>query len=314
MLRSIDCTPDDPGACPDAAICRDNRCVADHLAFVKQALACLVRVGTSGCQFVHPLEAARWALDPEGIPRGAEAGNRDRRVLTETPQNPGFSREDAALAIAFLSDRDDCSAADDGLFNSDPFLEGINAPLGPLGPFRCFEFGINCDGFTQNTAIGQNRAPGPRLNCRPTSYDRDMETNKVNSQNRPWLFPVDEYVSFFQTLKREPRRVVMHALAGPIPRADAPQPIEVFTAPRTAAPGLRPTCQGSGERTGHPAIRIQSVVSSFGDYGAFNAGVDALGVDLPADICQNDYTAGLRLFSATIGKALTPPDPLTPED
>ena len=73
---------------------------------------CIATLGTGGCGFEQPLWAIVAALDPEFSGGGA---------------NAGFVRDRAALAIVILSDEDDCSAADEGLYDvADLFLGNPN--------------------------------------------------------------------------------------------------------------------------------------------------------------------------------------------
>ncbi|MCA9665120.1 MAG: VWA domain-containing protein [Myxococcales bacterium] len=113
---------------------------ADAVQAVNDAFACIARLGTDGCGFESPLEAARLALQPA--------------------TNPGFRRPDAQLAIVFITDEDDCSAQNPVLF--DPTQQALSDPLGPLTSFRCFEFGVQCD-------VNDRNLLGPRFNCVPTS-------------------------------------------------------------------------------------------------------------------------------------------------
>jgi hypothetical protein len=108
---------------------------------LQQAVACIVgQLGTSGCSFGQPLEAARRALDPR---HGAGAG---------------LVRDEALLAVLVLTNLDDCSAANPALF--DPRDSHLTDPMGPLSLFRCFEFGIACD-------VNDRWNLGPRKDCRP---------------------------------------------------------------------------------------------------------------------------------------------------
>jgi len=111
----------------------------DGIEQVERAFACIAQLGTGGCGFEHPLEAARRALDPT------------------LNVNPGFIRKDAILAIVWVTDEDDCSAKKLQLF--DPAQQGLSDPLGPLTSFRCTEFGISCD--------KNGRQPGVRHKCQP---------------------------------------------------------------------------------------------------------------------------------------------------
>lgn len=75
-------------------------------------VACVARLGTSGCAFEHQLESVLKAVTPSGSAIRFHAdtvGQGDRA-------NVGFVREDSILAVVVLSDEDDCSAADPELF------------------------------------------------------------------------------------------------------------------------------------------------------------------------------------------------------
>lgn len=181
----------------------------DAGARTEEALAKLVSVGMEGCGFEQPLEAARRALDPA------------------TSQGFG-QRVDAALAVVFLTDEDDCSAKRTILFN--PTLQSIDAPLGPLSSFRCFEFGIQCD-------INDRNVAGPRHNCVP-AYD--------------YLHSVDGYRAFFSSL-RAPGWVHLATISGPT------QPVAVGK--DGPNPMLMPSCQSIGG-SAVPAIRLQAALES----------------------------------------------------
>ncbi|MGZ3439224.1 MAG: hypothetical protein ACXVDD_06900, partial [Polyangia bacterium] len=97
----------------------DNQLSGDaNVPDVAAALTALADVGTAGCAFRHPLEAAYRALHDQ------------------IPENAAFLRADALLVVVFVSDGDDCSAPP----NSDLF--DANAT-----PFACTRFGIACNGM-----------------------------------------------------------------------------------------------------------------------------------------------------------------------
>jgi hypothetical protein len=77
--------------------------------------ACIASLGTEGCGYEQPLEAALMALTVQ-----ARSGY----------PNEGFLRDDSILAIVFVTDEDDCSASNPELF--DPMRED----LGPAN-LRC---------------------------------------------------------------------------------------------------------------------------------------------------------------------------------
>jgi len=73
----------------------------DDPAAIAHDVACVEVLGEDGCSFQQPLAAARRALIDH-------AGD----------TNAGFLRDDTLLAIVFVTNGDDCSAADDDFFNS----------------------------------------------------------------------------------------------------------------------------------------------------------------------------------------------------
>jgi hypothetical protein len=173
---------------------------ADSLPRAAESFACIAQLGTFGCGFEQPLEAARRALDPAG-------------------PNRGFLRDDASLAVIVLSDEDDCSAVSpDALFDPDPKL------LGPLGSFRCSEFGLSCI---------NDRQSGLRTGCEPA---------------KDWLVKVDEVAATFKALR--PGRFFFAALAG------ATSPVVVGA--EKGAPVLEPSCY-SALGSAVPAIRLKAV-------------------------------------------------------
>ncbi len=76
-----------------------------------QDFACLAQLGVGGCGFEQQMEAALIAL-------------------TKQPYNSGFMRKNAPLAIIFITDEDDCSAKETGIFNPK------DTKMGPF-PSRC---------------------------------------------------------------------------------------------------------------------------------------------------------------------------------
>ncbi|RLB49953.1 MAG: hypothetical protein DRJ42_19920 [Deltaproteobacteria bacterium] len=97
-----------------------------------QDFSCVAQVGTTGCGYEQPLEAALRALTPStsDITFLDGAGHRDG-------ENAGFVRDDAILAVVVITDEDDCSVADPGLFD----LESARYPYDPMAPSpRCFAY------------------------------------------------------------------------------------------------------------------------------------------------------------------------------
>jgi hypothetical protein len=75
------------------------------------AAACLPDVGSQGCGFEHPLEAALKALSPKASPLHFLHGHGHADA-----ENAGFLRDDSLLVVVVVTDEDDCSAEDPTLF------------------------------------------------------------------------------------------------------------------------------------------------------------------------------------------------------
>lgn len=92
--------------------------LGDDVAALSATFRCMAALGTGGCGLERQLDAARAALV-------------DRAASGEP--NEGFIRGDSLVGIIFVTDEDDCSAADDSIY--DPTASGT---LGPYG-VRCAE-------------------------------------------------------------------------------------------------------------------------------------------------------------------------------
>ncbi len=209
---------------------------------IDQVFSCIASLGTGGCGFEHQLQSLRAALDPDLMP----------------PENHGFLREEAVLAIILLTDEDDCSAPPDTpLF--DPSQTLITDPLGPLDSFRCNEFGHLCGG----------RRP-------PRTAVSNLQDCQSAEDGR--LIKVAELVAFFKTLKADPNDVMVAAVAGPA----TPYSIALERQPgrrgtSQSQPSVVPSCM-SANGTADPAVRIREFVEGFGTNGTL------------LSICADDFT------------------------
>ncbi|MFH2011052.1 MAG: hypothetical protein ABI333_30915 [bacterium] len=168
----------------------------------------------SGCGFEQPLAAVAKALDP-----------------VQTPENQSFFRPNAGLAVVLMTDEDDCSAADDSVF--DP---GATATLGPLSSFRCFEWGVVCD--------EDPRMPGAKTNCRPRTAGEGGLLHE----------PAELADMIFEHKSRS--SVVFATVAEPADFVNVS--INQYSEPQ-----LDPVCVD----TGMPGIRLRSFMEQFGDDG-----------------------------------------------
>ncbi|MCU1280710.1 MAG: hypothetical protein JWM53_4256 [bacterium] len=197
-----------------------------NVSDVTAALTALADVGTAGCAFRSPLEAAYRALHDQ------------------IPENVAFLRSDALLAIVFVSDADDCSAP----FTTDLFdasAAGVTK-YGALDPFRCTQFGIACDGM-----------PVP-----PTSISGLTGCVPQTMADGGKLIDVDRYLDFFNKpaaqggVKVDPGDVILVGLTGPSDpvgvTVDAMQPVLNHSC-------LLPT---DARFFGDPAVRLRSVIGA----------------------------------------------------
>ena len=238
----------------------------DAVDNIKDAFKCIAKVGTKGCGYEHQLEAARRAPDPT------------------LNLNPGFLRPDALLAVVFITDEDDCSAQNQGLF--DP----TNTTLGNPDSFRCFAHGTRCDG-NDPTRVGLH------ANCRPGG---------------DYLYGIERYTKFFTETIKRPGRVLAFAIAGPTDRVEVGRK---NTTSGDKVPDLMASCRANSGK-GAPGIRIKHFIDGFGGNGFFNTGKnEAMTTEVPVNICSSDFTPALRQVGDRIRDALgnqcMSPAPLT---
>jgi hypothetical protein len=153
------------------------------------AFQCLSPQGIGGCGFESPLESMYKALL-----RSAESGDRAE----------GFLRDDAVLAIVFLTDEVDCSHNND---QNDAFLPSGNRVFWSVPDAEsptsavCWNAGVECTGSS------------PYGTCR--SIDYDVEGNPLyadSAAEEAVLRPVQRYVEF--VAKIEEQKQLIHPTQG----------------------------------------------------------------------------------------------------
>jgi len=244
-----DCVPTDCVAEPSSTFVVDSatgcpRCRNYGGEALVDVFSCVADLGTMGCGFEQPLEAMYKALDPGNM------------------TNAGFVRDNAYLAVVFVTDEDDCSAADPQLFDTTQI--DIGSTLGPLTSYRCFEFGITCD-------IDERTHQGLRQNCVPREDTSAM------------LHPVSRYANQLLGLK-DRRMVVMAALAGPAaPSAQGEGYDAVIGLDGMSNPQLQFTCTTTMDGA-VPGIRLRSLVEQFNVPGELSSWAYR-------SICDTNYDA-----------------------
>jgi len=248
----------------------DNQLTAtSNVPDVAAALAEITDVGTAGCELRQPLEAAY-------------------RVLHDRiSENAGFLRADAVLAVFFVTDADDCSAP----VTTDLFDAGATA-YGPLVPFRCTQFGVQCNG-----------QPVP-----PTSISGLTGCSSYDVSNGGKLTDLDTYIHFFTKpaaqggVKVDPGDVILAGLIAPkdpvgvtitSPCADDASIAQCATLSHSCMSPTDPRLFGD------PAVRLASVITSSRN-------------NVETSVCDADDTQALRslgdlLFLRTTSACLQQP-------
>lgn len=240
---------DDEDGCP--------RCRNYEGQSLVDVLRCVAGVGYWGCGFEQQLEAMYQALD-------------------DHPDNVGFLRDSAHLAVVLLNTEDDCSVADPHFWDSSDV--SLESELGPLTDFRCFEFGVTCD-------VDDRLHVGERTGCRPRDDPEAL------------LHPIRRYTDFLFGLK-EPARLTVAALAGPV--EDGTVTI------RRDDQDLPYVASGGGGR--YPGVRLKAFVQAVDKNDDLSWGTLSTYDEHDADLIAMRAT-GRRILRA-LGEGCAPAPPL----
>jgi hypothetical protein len=237
---------------------------------VADALACIVPQGISGCGFEEPLESAYKAI---------------ARFGTEGESSFGFMREDALLAILFVSDEADCSYnknfetifLPDGnrVFWSDP---DAGAPTSAV----CWNAGVDCAAGT----------------C--MSADKDVDGDLVAPQDaadEAVMHPVARFLDQLATVAAgksvlQPE-VVVGLLGGVGTDGNVTYQDSIADPQFQIDYGIGPGCESAIGRA-VPPVRLREVAEA-----------QALGPEQTMfSICNGDYGPALQAFVANIASRL----------
>jgi hypothetical protein len=238
---------------------------------LSDVFGCIALLGASGCGFEHQLSSVRHALDPALAP----------------PENAGFLRPDAFLAVILLTNEDDCSApAGSALFN--PVSSQLKSKYGPTENFQCNEFGHLCQ-------VGENLQAPSRFAA--ASYDGCV------SNDHGMLDSVADFITTLRGLKSDPAKVFVATIAGPA----TPYTVTLRPAPVSDVgpwPAIQHSCGDASIAGGpfaDPAVRLTQLTQALGAHGSFES------------ICNADLSAPLRdiatLMANPLGPACIPPPP-----
>jgi hypothetical protein len=165
----------------------------DATALVNE-FTCMASVGAKGCGFEHQLESVYAALH-------------------NTHENAGFLRADALLAVVFVTNEDDGSAAPTAKFYEAPPGGGTDpngtSTYGQLTTYRQTRFAVDCGGMpiaygvpSMGALAGCAAAPNPTMDP-SLAYD------------------IQRYINYFTLpaaqggVKADPTNVILVALDGP---------------------------------------------------------------------------------------------------
>lgn len=237
-LQSIprgECTAPADAYISDFADTMDTR-ATNYAGGLADTFACIAELGTDGCGFEQPLEAVRRALNGT------------------IPGNDGFLRNGSALAVIILTDEDDCSTSDTGMF--DPSQDDILDPLGPFSSYRCFDFGVICN-------PDEPRIPGTKNGC-------------ISREFSPYMYGVQEYVTFLKSIKPE-NQLVVATIHGP----NTPVSVQLDNGDLL----LQPSCVSANGQA-DPGIRLATFTSQFPNNqvgtvcGGIAAALDQIALDI----------------------------------
>jgi hypothetical protein len=286
-----------PGLAPGDTFISSAGSVANYTGKLADVLSCMVQLGSAGCGFEHQLAAVVRALgaDGQGPP----------------PANVGFLRADAELAIFVLTNEDDCSAPPDTtLYSLNGGQQSVSNPLGPIGNYRCNQFGHLCkdptgpqpDAWLPPPLLPPSDATGDPIELTLTDCISDDGGGGM-------LTPVSTFISQIKALKHDPSQVVVGAIAAPVTPYTvmwSPPPSPSVATASELWPSVMHSCgspEGYGtspaatQKTtdgsfGDPAVRVAQWVQAFGDNGVLGS------------VCDSNFAATMQTFASKIGQHL----------
>jgi hypothetical protein len=222
---------------------------------ISQVFACIAAAGDRGCGYEHQLQATRVAL-----------------YDSITPENKGFLRDEAFLAVILLTDEDDCSApTDTKLFTDDASFPGTAAS------FRCAQVGHLCEGKSPPVMTFQ----APLDSCTP-------------NPGGP-LIKVQDVVDSIKALKKRPDdQIIVSGIYG-WPDNPGNAKYEYIKPQDGSGLDYATECQTSYGDGATPGLRIKQFVESFGSQGATYS------------ICADDFSPAMAQIGMKLAAKLQNP-------
>jgi hypothetical protein len=276
---------------PGATFLSDGAGVANFTAPIEDVFQCIALLGSGGCGFENQLASVDRALgaDGQGPPPAP---------------NAGFLRDDALLAIVFLTNEDDCSAPPGTkLYSENGASENLANPLGPLsGGFRCNRYGHLCDDpATGASGIMPPLSPPADASGNPPILNLDRCVS--NDTGSGLLTPVSKFIADIRALKPDPdNQILVSAIIAP------PAPYAITWAPTATAGGTQElwpmvlhSCGPAGDASVNPAATDTDSDGSYGDPAVRIAQfLDGFHDSISASICAPSYASSLTAIAAKI--------------
>jgi hypothetical protein len=272
---------------------------------ISSVFACLASgLGTLGCGEEHQLQAFEFALVAGGI------GNEQQQLML---------RPNAYLALIFLSDEDDCSAApNDGMFGDKPELQG------ELPSLRCATRAHTCAG-AKLTASGPGYPTSSSFthafnDCRARTDSCPNPTDTSVATDCSPLRDIHSLANELKSLKEVPDEQILVAGIFGWPRSDADMAsaqykIAPVPNPNTADT-LHPTVYDTwpvcydpnhlpSPATTDVATGFDATAAGWGATGGLreSAFVDEFGPNgLKFSICEPDFAKSMATIGGTVAK------------
>jgi len=259
---------------------------------IRDAFKCMALLGDDGCGFESQFESVYYALYKGSHP--------------DDPDNGGFLRDDALLAVVMVTNEDDCSVNSTSLL-LDPGVNSVSDPtgLGALQSYRCNEFGHLCGGQppphdAPSGTVTLNDCVSAEDNGKTDSTLRDPNGNPDPTMGHLWP-TVSDFTAFLKSLKADPDDVLVAALAGPTVDDTGRSLYRVTSQANPSNGELDPvvdhSCTHSSQDPGmpeyaDPAVRIKQWVDNFRGNGVFYP------------ICADDFAQAMKGIAQTIGHHL----------
>ncbi len=237
------------------------------------ALQCIGPQGISGFGFEAPLESMR---------------------LTLLDSNSGFVRDDALLAVIFVTDEIDCSMSEDTLGWINTYGQVFWSSPDRVSSGACWRAGIACSG-----------GPGVFDEC--FSQDKNREGLPTTNADESVLFPVQRYIDTLAQLAATKQaaggqsEVLIAVLAGvPLDYPEtgvnlyADSPDEEFNQEYGIGPACNRGTETLDDPPGMPSVRLREFAEAFasGERNIFS-------------VCAEDYGVALEGIADAIGEINT---------